>query len=106
MMKHLTGDAVFLDVSSVQPLHNERFSLFKHVKPNLIEATRKALDISSSVAFRLPKETDFEELSVLFHKTFEKYDIHTEKYSIEIEKIYIDGEFDSIAVYFGNCNQV
>ena len=53
---------------------NEQFSLFNDLDPNMIDVTGKALEISYSLAFKLPKNIDFEELPILFNKSFEKHE--------------------------------
>ena len=74
-MKNLSGvDVAFIAPGEIRFDRNqEKLSIFKHLVPNMVDVTGKALDISHSLAFYLPKDINLEELATLFGKSFEKH---------------------------------
>jgi len=51
--------------SKQQP--NGTFSLFKHLKPDLLSAVSQSFKISQKIALKLPWFTDLNEIAELFH---------------------------------------
>ena len=61
-------DVVFLNPSSdFKKNDNEKFSLFKHIQPDIIEILKKTFEISSNFLLLLPKFLDFSELPIIFN---------------------------------------
>ena len=74
-IKGLKADIVFLNpINTFKDvcLDTEGFSLFKHMKPELTPALKKALECSSKVAIRLPGYTDLDEIVSLFYTVVQK----------------------------------
>ena len=67
------GDVVFLGPSDVRTNRNQSYSIFKHAEPDLRDLLAKSLEISYSIALKLPGDTDLDELSELFNVSLEKY---------------------------------
>jgi hypothetical protein len=104
-VKNLNADVVFIAPSDVNP-ENEDFSIFKHLVPNMVDVTGKALEISYCLAFQLPKTIDVEELPALFNESFNKHETYSKRFCIEIEEIYVNDELECYMVYFGNSSSI
>lgn len=60
-------DLVFLNPNwDYKKTDNERFSLLKHIQPDLVEILRKTWEISHNFMLLLPKFSDFSEIPLIF----------------------------------------
>lgn len=67
-MTNLNADVVFLNPSICIPdKQTEHFSIFKHLKHDLIQLLTKSLEITPKVAIKLPGNTDLDEVVKLFN---------------------------------------
>jgi 23S rRNA G2445 N2-methylase RlmL len=75
-LKNLSGDVVFLAPSVIQRDAKEKFSLYKHLEPDLRHLLAKSLEISHCISIKLPAETDLEEMAGFFNSSLEFYELY------------------------------
>lgn len=61
--RNLWGETIFLDPSEIPRKSGEKFSIAKHLNPNLQALFAKAIELCPNVVIKLPKEADIEELA-------------------------------------------
>lgn len=64
------SDFVFLNPNYVKR-KEEKFSLFKHIEPDIFEIIKKGLEVSNNIMLLLPKYTDISELAMIFASLLE-----------------------------------
>lgn len=63
---YTSADIVFIN-PCVADKQLENFSIFKHIKSNLVQLLVRSLEITSKVALKLPGNTDLNEIVKLFN---------------------------------------
>lgn len=71
-LKKLFAEVVFLAPSEVHLEHPEKFSIQKHLSPNLSQLIKHSLTLSKSLCIMLPPCTNIEELATVFSDIFEE----------------------------------
>jgi len=71
----LSGDVVFLSPNVVERKQNEKFSLYKHLQPDLRMLIAKSLEISHCISIKLPADTDLEDMAEFFNSSLEYYEL-------------------------------
>lgn len=72
-IKTLNGDIVFLDPTDTRKNKKDSYSVFKHAEPELPLLLHKSFETSYKIALKLPHDIELNDLSDLFHTTFERY---------------------------------
>lgn len=63
-------DFVFLNPNYIKR-KDEKFTLFKHIEPDIFEIIKKSLEVSNNLMLLLPKYTDISELAMIFASLIE-----------------------------------
>jgi len=99
--KLLWSDVVFIDSDFCQKLSLEALD------SELSTLLAKCLQVSRSVALKLPANIDIDGLPHLFNVIIDKYDIYAKRFCIEIEKVMNEeNEVECTVIYFGNCSKI
>ena len=73
-LKNFSADMVFLDpIDNRNGNTTQRFSIFKHLSPDPRELVAKALEVSRSIALKLPYDVMYEEIAELFNVSLKKF---------------------------------
>jgi len=99
--KLLWSDTVFIDSDYCQDLDLD------FLDSELSSLLAKSLQVSHSIALKLPADIEIDELPRLFNTIVDENDIYAKRFCIEIEKIMNEeDEVECTVIYFGNCAKV
>lgn len=107
----MKADVVYLDPPFDEDVSTTgKYCLFRHIRPPIREILKKALSISKNIVISLPASIDIADLAVLFSDVFENNlrttGVLTDRFSIEIEKIFINEKLERYLIYYGDCCSV
>jgi len=99
--KLLWSDVVFINSDFCQNLSLEALD------SELSTLLAKSLQVSHSVALKLPANINIDDLPHLFNVIIDKYNIYAKRFCIEIETVMNEeNEVECTVIYFGNCSKI